>query len=43
MNREHEDDLIELGTATTETKGGPMGIEDQERTRWFPGLGLSDD
>ena len=44
MNREqHQDDLIELGVATTETKGGPMGYEDSERTLWFHGAGLSDD
>lgn len=44
MNREHlQDDLIELGVATAETKGGPMGYEDSERTLWFHGVGLSDD
>lgn len=44
MNREyHEDELIDLGIATSETKGGPMGFEDQERTLWFHGAGLTSD
>ena len=42
MNREHHDDLIELGAVTEETKGGPVGKEDQERT-FILALGLSDD
>ena len=43
MNREHlQDDLIELGAATVETRGGPDGVEDEERTRHIP-LGLTDD
>lgn len=44
MNREHVDDeLLDLGSASVETRGGPMGYEDQERTLWFHALGLSDD
>ena len=44
MNREHlQDDLIELGIASVETKGGPMGYEDFERTLWFHGVGLAED
>lgn len=43
MNREfHEDDRIELGAVTEETKGGPVGKEDLERT-FIPALGLTDD
>ena len=30
MNRERKDDLIELGAASVETKGGPVGTFDQE-------------
>lgn len=41
MTRQH-DDLIELGAVTEETKGGPVGKEDQERT-FILALGLSDD
>jgi hypothetical protein len=44
MNREYyEDDLIDLGTASVETKGGPMGYEDSERTLWLHSLSLTDD
>ena len=44
MNGQHrEEDLVELGAASTETKGGPMGYEDAERTLWFHSLGLTDD
>ena len=42
MKRQYQDDLIELGTAAEETKGGPVGKEDQERT-FIPALGLTDD
>lgn len=43
MNREHhQDDLIELGVASEETRGGPFGIEDAERTLKVP-LGLTND
>ena len=42
MKYEHQDDLIELGIATEETKGGPVGKEDQERT-FILALGLTDD
>ena len=43
MNREHlPDDLIELGAATVETRGGPIGVEDEERTL-KPALGLTAD
>jgi hypothetical protein len=43
MNPELEDDLVDLGSATTETKGGPMGFEDSERTFWLTGAGLDQD
>ena len=44
MNREYrDDDLIDLGAACAETRGGSMGYEDQERTKWLHGLGLADD
>ena len=43
MNREDiENDLIELGAVTEETKGGAIGFVDAERTLQ-PSLGLSDD
>jgi hypothetical protein len=41
MNREH-DDLIELGTASVETRGGPKGFEDVDGTL-IPRSGLTDD
>ena len=45
MNRDElQDDLIELGIASVETKGGPMGVTlDAERTKWYHGIGLTDD
>jgi hypothetical protein len=44
MNDEHhQDELINLGAASAETKGGPMGYEDSERTLWLHGAGLSED
>ena len=43
MNREQpHDDLIELGVASVETKGGPFGIEDQDFTLRVK-TGLTDD
>ena len=42
MDRKHEDELIELGVASHETRGGPVGKEDQERT-FILALGLTDD
>lgn len=42
-NLQCEDALVDLGAATIETKGGPMGYEDQERTLWFHGSGLAED
>jgi hypothetical protein len=43
MNREHsENEFIELGAATKETRGGPIGFVDAERTLQ-PYPGLSDD
>lgn len=43
MNREYlQDELIDLGAATAETRGGPIGFEDSERTFKVP-LGLSAD
>jgi len=44
MDRDYRnDDFIDLGAASAETKGGAMGFEDQERTKWLNGLGLADD
>jgi hypothetical protein len=42
MNQE-KDRPIDLGAVSLETKGGPMGFVDQERTKWPGGLGLTDD
>ncbi len=43
MNREeHDDDLVDLGTATEETRGGAIGFVDSERTLQ-PHIGLSAD
>ena len=42
MNRDHQDELIDLGAATIETRGGPIGLEDSERT-FKVALGLTDD
>lgn len=43
MNREYlQDDLIDLGAATVETRGGPIGFEDEEGTLKVA-LGLTDD
>ncbi len=43
MNREeHDDDLVELGRATRQTRGGAIGFADSERTPQ-PHLGLSAD
>ena len=36
-------DLCALRRVSVDTQGGPMGYEDQERTFWLHGLGLSDD
>lgn len=41
MKRE-DDDLIELGAVTEETKGGPIGFVDAEQTKQ-PHPGLSAD
>ncbi len=41
-SEEHEDDLVELGTASGETRGGAIGFVDSERTLQ-PHLGLSAD
>ena len=35
--------VIELGSVSLDTKGGPMGSEDAERTYWLHGLGLTRD
>jgi hypothetical protein len=43
MNRDHENDLIDLGAVTAETKGGPMGFEDAEGTLWLNDFGLTQD
>jgi predicted alpha/beta-fold hydrolase len=43
MNREHlNDDLIDLGVASVETKGGHVGFLDSDTTLQ-PSLGLMDD
>ncbi len=43
MYRElQQDELIELGAASAETRGGPIGLLDVERT-FKPDLGLSED
>jgi hypothetical protein len=43
MNREdNEQDVVDLGAVTEETKGGAIGFVDSERTLQ-PSLGLSDD
>lgn len=43
MNRLHEhDDLIDLGTASTETKGTPFGSDDH-KVGLIPPAGLSDE
>lgn len=43
MDRNHRDeDLVDLGAASLETRGGPVGKEDQERT-FILALALSDD
>jgi hypothetical protein len=43
MNGEHlQDELIELGVASIETKGGPIGFEDSEATLRVK-TGLTDD
>ena len=44
MNADNgHDDLIDLGAASVETRGGPMGYEDSERTLWVHSLGLTED
>lgn len=43
MNREDiEQDLVDLGAVTEETRGGPIGFVDAERTLQ-PSPGISDD
>jgi hypothetical protein len=42
-SKRRDNDPIDLGAASVETKGGSMGYEDQERTKWLNGLGLTDD
>jgi hypothetical protein len=44
MNYDHIDaELLDLGAASVETRGGAMGYEDQERTLWLHAFGLCDD
>jgi len=44
MNREHEhEDLIDLGAATAETKGGPFGVDDHRASLMNPDSGLTAD
>jgi hypothetical protein len=42
MNREHEDDLIDLGAASVETRGTPFGSDDH-KLGLIPVAGLSDE
>jgi len=43
MDREHaSDEVIELGVASTDTKGSLVTIDDEEGG-FRPGLGMSDD
>ena len=44
MNRENEhEDLIELGSASEETKGGPWGVDDFRAGLMIGGAGLTQD
>jgi len=44
MNREHEhEDLIDLGAAIAETKGGPFGVDDHRASLMNPDSGLTAD
>lgn len=44
MNREHQEDLIDLGSVSSETKGLPIGDElDVAGPRFQQGAGLSND
>ena len=43
MNFQHElDDLIDLGSASLETKGAPVGMDDSQ-AGLYPWSGLSDE
>lgn len=43
MTREYEhEELIDLGAASVETKGGPFGVEDVDNTL-IPALGLTNE
>lgn len=42
MNREHENERIDLGAASVETKGTPFGGDDH-KTGLIPVTGLSDE
>jgi hypothetical protein len=44
MNRDHDrQDLIELGTASADTKGGPWGIDDHRQSLMLAEAGLTQD
>ncbi|WP_175551235.1 benenodin family lasso peptide [Sphingobium sp. YR657] len=43
MEREQNDDVVELGAVSTETKGGQVGINDLENGLQLGGGGLTDD
>ncbi len=44
MKPEHDrDDLIELGTASTDTRGGPWGVDDYRQSLMLAGPGLIED
>ena len=42
MNPRDETDVIDLGRATLETRGGPLGMDDTQVGR-YPWPGLNDD
>lgn len=43
MNRELEDELIELGTVSGSTRGGPWGVDDYRGSLMLADAGLSAD
>jgi hypothetical protein len=44
MNRQYDqEDLIELGTASEETKGGPWGVDDYRGSLMLGDVGLTQD
>lgn len=44
MNRnQHQEELVELGIASVDTKGALTGMHDDEEDGWRFGLALADD